>query len=366
MAFPVPARASSAVLAQALSYSLARPGAAFTGALEAIAVGVLARRAPILRPGTALLADLGDFVPVCSLVSDTHLTSDGRTPAELGVDPTQWPFRDPPTTGALSAGIRRVLEHIRREAPRTVVWCGDEVDSGDHTEWAQWRAAVASVPGLAHRLVPGNHDVCFNRPFDDDPTLVRRAWRERAFQAHGPRLADYPVVDTIASDAGPVTVVLLDSCKHPSQHLLSNAIGRFGAVQLDELERILGDCRGPVLGIAHHHVWRDARFLQPDEWFNTALDADRLARILDAYRRRAPRNRVLVCHGHRHVLTTGQIGADLDVLGLPSTTLGDKAGRNVLDGILRYAVVGLRPDGSWAAALVPVGSVVSREPRPGS
>ena len=173
------------------------------------------------------------------------------------------------------------------------------------------------------------------------------------------------MVDTIAGDGGPVTVLLLDSCKHPSVHILSNAVGRFGAVQLGEVARILKRTEGPVLCVAHHHVWRPARFLQPDEWFNTAVDADQLARILFAYRRRAAGNQVLVCHGHRHTLTAGRIrdddGVEIDVVGLPSTTLGDKARRGVLDGVLRYGVAGLRADRSWGVAMVAVGTLVAAE-----
>jgi hypothetical protein len=355
-------RGPATLIALATSYALGRPSAALGGLAEAFRIGLQVRRAPVLRPRPELLAAPSELVPVCSLLSDTHLTIAGRAPNELGMDPGQWPFRRVPDGRDLAAAIRRILEAVHRAGPRTVIWCGDEVDTGDPAEWAAWRAAIDAVPGLAHRLVPGNHDICFNRPFDEDPTLARRAIRERAFQEHGPRLADYPVVDTIAGDGGTVTVLLLDSCKHPSEHVLSNAIGRFGDVQLDEIERVLDGCAGPVLCIAHHHVWRGPRFLQPDEWFNTAVDAERLIRILRGYRARGPRNQVLVCHGHRHTLTSGRIGegaAAIDVVGLPSSTLGDKATTGVLDGMLRYAIAGLRSDGSWGLALVGAGTLVA-------
>jgi hypothetical protein len=105
----------------------------------------------------------------------------------------------------------------------------------------------------------------------------------------------------------------------------------------------------------HHHPWRDARF-QPEQWFNTAVDADRLVAILGAYRRAG--NPVLVCHGHRHAMTAGIIGDDIAVVGLPSSTLGDKSGghgpEDVLDGVLRYGVAGLRRDGGWGVALVEI------------
>ena len=65
--------------------------------------------------------------------------------------------------------------------------------------------AVDAVPDLAHRVVPGNHDICFNRPFDEDYDLARRALRERAFQRHAGSLAEFPLVDTIIGDAGPIT-----------------------------------------------------------------------------------------------------------------------------------------------------------------
>ena len=342
-----------------LSASLERAAA---GAAAAIRIGRQVRNAPVLRSRPGLLARRDEIVPVCTLVSDTHVIAPGHTPCEFDVDPGQWPWREMPTSDVLATGLARVLQHARRHAPHTVIWCGDEVDTGTPEEWQQWREVVDSVPRLMHRMVPGNHDICFNRPHDADYTLARRAARENAYQAHGGRLAEFPVVDTLITGAGAVTLVLLDSCRHRSTHILSNAVGKFDDDQLDELERILDMVDGPLLCISHHHVWRDAQFLQPDVWYNTVVDADRLAAILGDYRQRRPGNQVLVCHGHRHALSAGVIGerdAEIAVVGLPSTTLGDKSIDGMLDGVLRYAVAGLRSDGSWAVALHPVGALVA-------
>lgn len=334
---------------------------AVSGALEAALIGLRVRSAPVLRPRQSLLARSDELATVCTMISDCHVTASGNAPCELDVDPGQWPWKDAPTSADITRALRHVLEDVVRRAPRTVVWCGDEVDTGDAAEWEQWRTVVDAVPGLTHRLIPGNHDICFNRPFDADYTLRRRALRENAYQEHGGRLADFPVLDTMITDAGPVTVVMLDSCRNRSTHLLSNAIGYFGDEQLDELARLLRCVRGPLLCIAHHHIWRDAHFLQPEAWYNTAIDADKLVAILTSYRRRDPRNQVLVCHGHRHALTAGEVG-DLDapiaIVGLPSTILGDKSLTGMLDGILRYGIAGLRRDGSWAVALHEVGALV--------
>jgi hypothetical protein len=331
---------------------------AATGAAVAFRIGRQVRNAPVLRSRPALLARPEEIVPVCTLISDTHVIAPGGSLCELDADPGQWPWREMPSCEDIAAGLARVLEHARRHAPHTVIWCGDEVDTGTPQEWQQWRQVVDSVPRLMHRMVPGNHDICFNRPHDADYTLARRAVRENAYQAHAGRLADFPVVDTLITEAGPVTLVLMDSCRHRSTHILSNAVGKFDDGQLDELEHILDVVAGPVLVITHHHVWRDAPFLQPDAWYNIVVDADRLAALLGDYRQRTPSNHVLVCHGHRHALSAGVIGdpsAELAVVGLPSTTLGDKSITGALDGVLRYAVAGLRKDGSWAVALRPVG-----------
>ena len=132
--------------------------------------------------------------------------------------------------------------------------------------WQLWREVVDSVPRLMHRMVPGNHDICFNRPYDADYTLARRAARENAYQAHAGRLAEFPVVDTLITGAGAVTLVLLDSCRHRSTHILSNAVGKFDDDQLDELERVLDMVAGPVLCISHHH--RGAtRSSSADAWY---------------------------------------------------------------------------------------------------
>jgi hypothetical protein len=358
-------RGPASLLALTASYVARRPGAAVPAAQIAWRVGRQVRNAPILRVDAGVLAAASELVPVCSLISDTHVVAAGRTPCELEQDPEQWPCPIAPTRDHLVDGVRRVLEHIAAHSPRTVIWCGDEVDSGDPAEWRQWRAAVDAVPDLAHRVVPGNHDICFNRPFDEDYDLARRALREKAFQRLAGSLAGFPVVDTIIGDAGPVTVILLDSCRHRSTHVLSNAIGYFGVDQLAELARILDGINGAVLCIAHHHVWRDATFLQPDEWYNTAVDANALADLSQRYRRRARSNQVLVCHGHRHVQTAGWIGdphMPIAIVGLPSSTLGDKAGTGRLDGILRYGVAGLRGDGSWAVAICEVGALIPVTP----
>jgi hypothetical protein len=354
-------RAPASLIALTASYVARRPRSALSAAQIAWRVGTQVRKAPILRVDRGVLARPDELVPVCSLLSDTHVVANGRTPCELEQDPEQWPHPIAPTREHLVPGVRRLLEHVRDHSPRTVIWCGDEVDSGAPAEWRQWRAAVDAVPGLAHRVVPGNHDICFNRPFDEDYDLARRVLRERAFQRHAGSLAEFPLVDTIIGDAGPITIALLDSCRHPSTHVLSNAIGYFSDDQLAALDRTLSRTTGPVLCIAHHHVWRDESFMQPDEWYNTAVDADALAHVLQRYRRRDPRNHVLVCHGHRHVLTAGWIGdrdTPIAIVGLPSSTLGDKAGTGRLDGILRYGVAGLRSDGSWGVALHDVGPLI--------
>jgi hypothetical protein len=336
-------------------------GRATSGAAAAIRIGRLVRNAPVLRSHAALIAPAQELAPVCALISDSHVLAPGATPCELDVDPGQWPWRAAPTSADVTAALARVLDHVAAHGPRTVVWCGDEVDTGDPREWHEWRRVVDAVPRLMHRVVPGNHDVCFNRPHDADYTLARRAAREDAYQAHAGRLADFPVVDTLITDAGPVTLILLDSCRHRSAHILSNAVGKFGDDQLRELARVLAVTRGPVLCISHHHVWRDAAFLQPEAWYNTVVDADRLVDALAAYRRRDPRNHVLVCHGHRHALTAGHVGppdAAIAVVGMPSSILGDKSLDGMLDGVLRYGLAGLRPDGTWAVALRSVGRLV--------
>lgn len=273
-------RAPASLLALTASYIARRPRAAVPAAQIALRVGVQVRNAPILRVDHGVLARADELAPVCSLVSDTHVVANGRSPCELEQDPEQWPWPVAPTREHLAEGVGRLLAHVRDHAPRTVVWCGDEVDSGDPAEWRQWRAAVDTVPELAHRVVPGNHDICFNRPFDEDYDLARRAL--------------------------------------------------------------------------------------PDEWYNTAVDADRLVRILQRYRRRAATNQVLVCHGHRHALAAGWIGdtdAPIALVGLPSSTLGDKADTGRLDGILRYGIAGLRSDGTWGVALREVGELIPSRAR---
>ena len=322
---------------------------AAAGAAEAFRIGLRAHRAPLLRRDGGLLVELADLAPACTLVSDAHLVVPGQVPVELADQPAQWPDRELPTGYDIAHRLARLLAHVAHHAPGVVVWCGDEVDTGDPREWEQWQTIVDVMPGLVHRLVPGNHDICFNHPYDEDFALARRAMRERAYQQHAGSLAELPVADTIVTEVGAATLVLLDSCRNRSRHVLSNAIGCFGDVQLDELAQLLARTHGPVLCIAHHHVWREAKFEEPVDWYTTAIDAGRLIAILGTYQRRDPRNAVLVCHGHQHLLAAGFVD-DIAVVGLPSSTLGDKSRSGVLDGVLRYAVAGLRSDGSWGVS----------------
>ena len=353
---------STSLLRFSASYALGRPSRVLPALRVAWGVGVRVRRAPILRAAPELLVSPDELTAMCSLISDTHIAAPEALPCELELDRGQWPWREVPTGDVIASGLRRVLDHVVRDAPRTVIWCGDEVDTGNGIEWARLQALIEAVPGLSHRMVPGNHDVAFNRPFYEDHDLTRRALRESAYEAHAGTLQEFPIVDTMIGDVGSATIILLDSCRHPSTHILSNAIGAFGAPQLRRLAAVLDACHGPVLCVAHHHVWRDPRFAQPEAWFNTAVDADQLAALLFAYRRRAPRNHVLVCHGHRHAMTAGWIDdgdASVAIVGMPSSTLGDKSLTGQLDGRLRYAIAGIRADGSWGVAMRDVGALTS-------
>ncbi len=354
-------RGPASLVALSASFALGRPSATLPALRLAFEVGRRVRRAPVLRSDPTRLVRADELVEICSLVSDTHVTVEGRAPVEFALDPGQWPWRAAPTSDDLARGLTRVLADIAARSARTVIWCGDEVDTGSTAEWRRLNAIARGFPQLAHRMVPGNHDINFNAPFVADYDLARRADRESAFHAHAGSLADFPIVDPIIGDA-PATVILLDSCRYRSTHLLSNAIGMFGDLQLARLENALAHLRGPILVIGHHHVWRDAAFSQPDAWFNTAIDADRLVAILQTYRRRGRDHHVMICHGHRHALASGWIGdadAPLAVVGLPSTTLGDKSATGQLDGMMRYAVAGLRADGTWGIALREVGSLVA-------
>src|SRR5262249_29490269 len=135
-----------------LSASLER---AAIGAAAAIRIGRQVRNAPVLRSRPGLLARPEELVPVCTLISDTHVIASGGSLCELDADPGQWPWREMPTCEVIAGGLVRVLEHVRQHAPHTVIWCGDEVDTGEPAEWQQWRQVIDGVPRLMHRLVPG-------------------------------------------------------------------------------------------------------------------------------------------------------------------------------------------------------------------
>jgi hypothetical protein len=149
-------RGPTSLLALAASYVMTRPRAAIPALRAALAVGIRVRRAPVLAPNSTLLVRPDELAAVCSLVSDTHLVAPRRSPCELDHEPEQWPWGPLPTSSDLTAGVRRTLEHIARHAPRTVVWCGDEVDSGEPEEWREWKKAVVQLsPGERIELFEG-------------------------------------------------------------------------------------------------------------------------------------------------------------------------------------------------------------------
>jgi len=143
------------------------------------------------------------------------------------------------------------------------------------------------------------------------------------------------VVDTLITGAGAATLVLLDSCRHRSTHILSNAVGKFDDDQLDEARaHPRHGRRAAALHLAPPRVARCA--VPPARRLVQRRGRRRQARRDPRdYRQRAASNHVLVCHGHRHALSAGMIGergAEIAVVGLPSTTLGDKSIDGMLDG----------------------------------
>ena len=281
-----------------------------------------------------------------------------RPPSSRSI-PAQWPFGAPPTSATIAARPRARAAPRPRATPRAPS-CGAATRSTPAIRPSGRHGARSSTAcrGLAHRLVPGNHDICFNRPFDEDYTLARRAERERAYQQHAGRLADFPMLDTIITDAGPAHVVLLDSCRHRSTHVLSNAIGRFGDAQLDELERMLARCAARCSCVAHHHVWRDAQFLSPRRGStprSTPIGSSRSCRVSPA-RRAQPRARLSRPPPRADAPASSASDADR-VRRLAVDHARRQVGPGQLDGMLRYAVAGLRRDGSWGVTWQAVGAL---------
>src|SRR5262245_57108820 len=102
-------REPAKLLALTASYVVRRPSGAFTAAQIAWRIGRAVRNAPILRPDRSVLAEPDELVPVVSLVSDTHVVANGRTPCELELYPEQWPWPVAPAREHLVDGVRRVL-----------------------------------------------------------------------------------------------------------------------------------------------------------------------------------------------------------------------------------------------------------------
>jgi hypothetical protein len=159
-----------------------------------------------------------------------------------------------------------------------------------------------------------------------------------------------------------VTVIGLDSQRYQSRQILSNAIGWLGNRQAKRLRSILANVSGPVMVLIHHHVSRPvAKEIGFTDWmqapFKIAVDGNVLVDILCGYSVRQAGNRVLLVHGHQHEESfqlCEHNGGKVYVYGHPSSTMGIETD-GVLDGVIRYALVGFTDTGEWTVRTIAVG-----------
>lgn len=329
--------------------------------------------APELVRSDFLRGTSQDSLVICHL-SDLHLVELGDCPEELRADARAWRERRwGPINGAeIVARTTAAFALACRLNPAAIVVTGDVTDSGTEKQWSVW-TDVLRTSGLdtnrALLVVPGNHDLTFNRPDSPDVTLEARSERRIRFDRATSKLfngqstydeSEFPKVRFIPiqnSNVKGVHVILLDSNNYPARHGISGALGRFGRDQLLQMRKRLGELNGPIIVATHHHLGKiPGEGLRPAESVQDslmlALDAEDLLDMLRSYARRDSTNRVLVLHGHRHRFSYVRDRAGLvEIFGLPSTTLGMHRcihGQSFLDGWGRVAAVYLTSDLNWA------------------
>lgn len=342
-------------------------------------------------------------------LTDLHITE--GTPYELLVDPAGFAAARAPTCEQIDARLASVLAEIPGHNPLAIAVTGDITDSGDEEEWkrfgAIWIKQFGQNSSIPLWLVPGNHDISFNRGERPDPSGAakrEKEWRYLTAEAIArgkltidsigrvadsgaieirplkPRMqnlinqliasgarpvesdGEFPRIDSLDLQGTSVNVITLNSCTYDSHFVLSNAIGKLGSNQLNLLREHLNKLNGPLLVLLHHHLALQhgrislSRPLQSaQELMKLPVDARELASILGQYARS---DHVLVLHGHQHENLRFYIddpeGGRVHVFGLASSTLGcveldPVTGRHALDGRLRIGLIGFDPDAGWSA-----------------
>jgi hypothetical protein len=303
-----------------------------------------------------------DGSPIIGQISDLHLTKESSLPEEIRALPELWMHKDHELNGnVIAARVSTLLEQLHKYRPMAIAMTGDLTDTGDAVEWKGLREVIRShreqqqLPPLF--LIPGNHDLSFNPPDRPDISLQGRLTRESLFASS---IAEIGVIgEPLVSDnllpsykkLGPVHVIMLDSNRYPSRHSFSGGLGFFGMKQLQSVSHKLETIEGNVIVLMHHHVAvpKSRSFASLGTF---AIDASHLLTLLRKFSERLPLNKVLISHGHKHreIRAVDQSGR-VHVYGHPSSTLGalrvGSDGISRLDGICRFALIGITSSGNW-------------------
>lgn len=159
--------------------------------------------------------------------------------------------------------------------------------------------------------------------FDDDDSMDTGLFNGRVLK-EPPRSPEIPVR---LFCEGKLRTIIVNSNERESSMLISNAIGKIGETQIQDIEAVLKEWQGtdPLVVVMHHHPARcsdDALGLGEMNLYMLALNGGRLIQALDEAAR-ARSSYALIVHGHRHLQRFGRIGR-VYICGLASSTLGDQ------------------------------------------
>jgi hypothetical protein len=184
--------------------------------------------------------------PILCQLTDLHLTLDEKKPEELQSGATGWPDTQEPHGAEIVARAAAALRYARSLSPVAILVSGDVTDSGDEKEWQQWVNCCRTTgpwtddPQLI--VLPGNHDITFNRPEKPDPSLALLKKRRQLYEKSVMQISgsiNFPDLHPFRHGESIGHILCLDSNNYPSRHGISGALGLLGRKQLDDVDLLL-------------------------------------------------------------------------------------------------------------------------------
>jgi 3',5'-cyclic AMP phosphodiesterase CpdA len=184
------------------------------------------------------------------VVSDLHIATSGRD----GVVRT---LEDQIGNDAVLSFLHQAIGRVR---PRIDIVSGDIIDIGNDEAWAIAREQLSRYKQLELVVVPGNHDVNFqrwNEPHTEDAMYSETAIVEQISKLTGDdsnEMTKFPHI--FRSRDLPIDVLTLNSNRYRTSWPRTNAVGMVGVDQLREARQLLNQRSTDrlLLIVPQHHI----------------------------------------------------------------------------------------------------------------